>query len=262
MGVDPGFLGHASGPVKNPPRGGRALLTAVAGAFRPYGLNLVGATTLARYDARAPAGRALRDLVPEAHTAIVIGNGGGAFWTAYREFCRREPDHERLADPLDDFTRRVIEETARPLVGDAARILYPFRWPADPVSFMWLAECAGLGRPSLTGVLVHPVFGPWIALRAAILVADDVEAPRPDDGFDPCPGCRERACIAACPAGAVTDAGWNVPLCAAHRLQPEDACATRCHARWDCVIGREHRYPEDALAYHQQRAAASLRRRV
>src|SRR2546422_143454 len=96
------------------------------------------------------------------------------------------------------------------------------------------------------------------ALRAALLVPLTLAAPRPADGFDPCPGCTERACADACPAKAVTAAGWDVPGCAAHRLQAEDPCASRCHARFDCVIGRPYRYPPDALEYHQGRALAGL----
>jgi hypothetical protein len=189
----------------------------------------------------------------------VIGNGGPAFWSAYRAFCHTHPGHEARPDPLDDFTRRVVEEAAGPLAGDGSRFLYPFTFPDDPVSFMALGECAGLGRRSLLGVLIHPVFGPWIALRAAIVLPVAVEGPRPADGFDPCPGCVERSCMAACPAGAVGTAGWDVPRCAAHRLST-DGCEPRCHARFDCVIGRDHRYPADALAYHQARAKPSLAR--
>ena len=258
MGVDPGVLGHASTPVNNVAHGADLLLNALGRALAPHGLNLIGATTPEAYDAGIPGPYALGRLLPGAKGVVVIGNGGGDLWAAFRDFCRKHPGHEATADPLDAFTRRVIEEVARPLVGPGARFLYPFRFPDDPVSFMRLAECAGLGRPSLTGVLVHPVFGPWMALRAAILVEQRVDAARPADGFDPCPGCTERSCIPACPAGAVGPAGWDVPRCAGHRGGDTDGCPARCEARFECVVGREHRYPADALAYHQTRARASL----
>jgi hypothetical protein len=220
----------------------------------------VGTAAVDAYDASVAPELRLRRLLPEAKTAIVIGNGGGAFWAAFRDHCHAHPEHEQEPDPVDAFTRRAIEAAIATSTdtGGPTRLLYPFRYPTDPVSFMRLAECAGLGRPSLVGVLVHPVFGPWIALRAALLVPLTLAAPRPAEGFDPCPGCTERACVDACPAGAVTAAGWDVPRCAAHRLQPEDPCALRCHARFDCVIGRAHRYPAEALGYHQGRARAAL----
>ena len=243
-------------------RDGVPVLSRLVTALAPYGLNLVGTTAVDAYDAAVPPALGLRRLLPAARTAIVIGNGGGAFWAAFRDFCRAHPEHEREPDPIDAFTRRVIETVIAATIDTRVptRLLYPFRYPDDPVSFMRLAECAGLGRPSLLGVLVHPVFGPWIALRAALLVPLILAAPRPADGFDPCPGCTERACVDACPAGAVTAAGWDVPRCAAHRLQAEDPCASRCHARFDCVIGRPYRYSPDALEYHQGRALAGIAR--
>jgi hypothetical protein len=234
------------------------VLTRLATAVAPHGLNVIGATPIAAYDAGLPAGRRLGTLLPAARTAIVIGNGGGAFWEVFRVHCRRRADLARHPDPVDAFTREVVERAVATAVPPPVRILYPFRFPDDPVSFMRLAECAGLGRRSLLGVLVHPLYGPWMALRAALLVPDVVHAPRPADGFDPCPACRERPCMAACPAGAVADGGWDVPRCAAHRAATPDPCATRCHARSACVLAPEHRYPDEALAYHQSRAGALL----
>jgi len=233
----------------------------IAHAVAPFGLNLVGVASVASYDAQAGSGPALAHHLDGAETVIVVGNGGGAFWDAYRRFCAAHRGWERRPDPLDDFTREVVETSCAPLFRrTSARVLYPFGFARDAVSFTRLAALAGLGRPSLVGVLVHPVYGPWIALRAAILVRDRLEAPRPADGFDPCPSCRERSCMPACPGGAVATDGWSVPRCGAYRARPDDPCATRCHARVACVIGPEHRYPDDALAYHQARAREPLLR--
>jgi hypothetical protein len=219
-------------------------------ALAPVGLNLIGVAA-----ADAVGRGVLERFLPGAASAIVIGNGGGAFWRAFVAEQRDEPE------PLDAFTRRMIEERAVPVVTRACGtpcVVYPFAPPDETLPFMRLAACAGLGRPSLLGVLVHPVYGPWIALRAALLVPVALTAPRPAADFDPCPGCRERPCVAACPAGAVSAAGWDVPRCAAYRAQPDDPCAARCHARFDCVIGREHRYPAAALAHHQGRVRPLL----
>jgi hypothetical protein len=233
----------------------------VARAVAPFGLNLIGVAPVAAYDAQVGSERGLSRHLDGAESVIVVGNGGGAFWAAYRGFCAAHPGYDQRPDPLDDFTREVVEAAGGPLAPQTAmRILYPFGFAEDAVSFTRLAVLAGLGRESLVGVLVHPVYGPWIALRAAILVRGRPEAVRPADGFDPCPSCRERPCIAACPGAAVGAAGWNVPRCGAHRGRADDPCAARCHARVACVLGPEHRYPEDALAYHQRRAREPLLR--
>jgi epoxyqueuosine reductase len=161
---------------------------------------------------------------------------------------------------VDRFTAVAVAAALRPCLDPAARIVHPFG--PERVSFMRLARAAGLGVPSRLGVLIHPVFGPWIAFRAAVLVPEVVSAPRPADQFDPCPGCAQPACMAACPGRAVGPGGWDVGACAATRADADDPCAGGCHARLACVVGPEHRYPEAALEHHQAHARPMLLRAV
>ena len=238
------------------------LLERLRARLAPHGLNLVGTTEIATYDAVVPPAWLLGPRAGDARTAVVIGNGGGAFWTAFQRHLAADPAAGRVADPLDAFTRQVVGEAIAPLHDElgTARVVFPFELHPLAVSFVHLAECAGLGRRSLLGILVHPEYGPWMALRAAILVPFALSAPRPADGFDPCPTCVERPCITACPVGAVGPSGWDVPRCAAHRIAAPDDCGSGCHSRIACVYGREHRYPSDAMAFHQRYAGTEMRK--
>jgi hypothetical protein len=238
-------------------------------ALAPFGLNLIGVATPAAYDALVPTSHRLGapgGASDATRAIVVIGNGGGAFWSAYRDYVRRHPEHAARAHPLDDFTTMVLEDHALPVaarMGLRPVLRLPFRETNPPLSFVHLAEAAGLGRRGLLGVLLHPEFGPWMALRGALVVAAAAPAARPAAGFDPCPSCRERPCLAACPGAAVAyPAGWNVPRCIAFRVDSAERnpCLDRCHARVACVYGRHHVYPSDALAHHQQRAFAVMRR--
>lgn len=213
------------------------------------GLDLVGVASAAAYDATVPERHRLASIAPEMRSAIVVGNGGRAFWDAFRRAGRQWSLH-----PLDAFTRAAVTDALGPLP-DGARLVFPF--DPTPVSFVHLAECAGLGRRSLLGVLVHPEYGPWMALRAAILLRDALP-PTTAPPFDPCPSCIERPCIAACPGGAVSATGWDVPACMTHRLRPIDDCGDGCHARIACVYGRAHRYPPEAMAFHQRSARVTM----
>ena len=225
------------------------IVAALGARLAHVGLDLVGATTVAAYDARMTAGQGLAARVPDARGIVVVGNGGAALWRNFRAAVPMAQGD----DPLDEWVRGVVEHAVRDVPG--ARVC----WPSDArVDFRLIGELAGLGRPSLLGMLIHPVYGPWIALRAAVLVPVDVVAPRPADGFDPCPTCVERPCIAACPVGAVGARGWDVAACVAHRLADETHCAAGCTSRIECVYGREHRPPPDALAFHQAAARRSM----
>lgn len=137
---------------------------------------------------------------PDSRSIIVIGNGGGAFWRALKDHAARHPGWWQRDHPLDDFTREVIEREVAPsvrAVGVACRPIYPF--DVMSINFMELGRIAGLGGPSILGVLVHPTYGPWIAFRAALLIDADLDSPGAASGFEPCPGCTVRSCIPACP---------------------------------------------------------------
>jgi len=239
----------------------------VRAAAALHGLNLFAAVPLARYDAAVKPQARASLIDPAARSIVVLGNGGGHFWAAFKRYAARNLGWWERENPLDDFTREVVaREVARPLREAALRhtIVHPFMHPVvhggPTLDFVELGKVAEIAGPSILGVVVHPVFGPWIAFRAALLLDVAVDVPGGARAFDPCPGCVPRSCIGACPAGAVSfPAGWDVPKCLTHRVEVEPECAGRCHARAGCVIGPEHRYPDDELAYHQMRALRAMR---
>jgi epoxyqueuosine reductase len=227
------------------------------------GLNLVAAVPAERYDP-AVVHDALRakSIAERVRSIIVLGNGGRDFWAAFRRHADANPGWLQRAHPLDDFTRIVVERdvvaTLR-AAGVEPVVVYPFARLGPRLDFVTLGRRAGLVGPSILGVTVHPTFGPWVAFRAALLVDRRIDAPGEALGFDPCPSCRSRSCIAACPVGAVRHPqGWDVPSCARHRVEAPESCESRCHARVGCVLGPEHRYTDDELAHHQRHALPAM----
>ncbi len=239
------------------------LLQLIRTAGQRHGLNLVASIPVARYEAALGSKSRLHEAAPEARSIIVIGNGGGDFWLALKKHAARHPGWFEREHPMDDFTRAVIEgDIVAPLraLGLRCSVTYPFIQDRSVLNFMELGKLAGLGGPSIIGVLVNPKYGPWIAFRAALLIDAEIDAPGDAAGFDPCPRCIPRSCIAACPVQAVSfPAGWDIPRCLEHRVEVEPDCAGKCHARVGCVLGPEHRYPDDELAYHQGRALRAMR---
>ncbi len=242
----------------------KGVLELVRRQAAPYGLNLIAGIPAARYAATgAAAESSVRAAHPRARSIIVLGNGGGGLWRALNAHPTAHPGWWQRQHPLDDFTREVVERMLLPaLSGDGLEAVaaYPFLDQPCAFNFLELGRLAGLGAPSILGVLVHPVYGPWIAFRAIILLDADLDSLGEAAGFDPCPSCTVRSCIPACPVGAVSAAsGWDVPRCARHRVEVEADCADRCHARVGCVLGPEHRYPDEELAYHQRRSLDAMR---
>jgi len=229
----------------------------------PFGLNLIGTTKVADYDTNTASAARAQAIAPRARSIVLLANGGGAFWRAFKAFASDHPGWSERANPLDDFTRSVVEnEIVARLAASGERCVpvYPFMAGGPTLDFMDLGKRAGLAGPSILGVVVNPTYGPWIAFRVALLVEREIDQPGEAVGFDPCPGCTARTCITACPAAAVSAAsGWDIPRCLTHRVEQEPDCAPRCHARVACVIGPEHRYPDDEIAYHQMRALRAMR---
>ncbi len=238
-------------------------LQLIRDAASPSGLNLVAVTPASRYDAAAKPEVRTGAIADGYRSIVIVGNGGGVFWHAYKRHVAANPGWDRREHPLDDFTRAAVEEEIAPALIRAKvahAIVYPFMQGGRTLNFMEAAKVAGLAGPSIVGVMVHPVYGPWIAFRAAILLKQEIDAPGDALGFAPCPSCTARTCISACPVNAVSyPAGWDIPKCLAHRVEVEADCIAQCHARAACVLGPEHRYPDEELAYHQMRALKSMR---
>lgn len=239
------------------------LLDFIARRAARRGLNLVGAVAVERYERVAPAHLRAAAIDPRARSIVVIGNGGGAFWGAYREHVKTHPGWDRRDNPLDDFTREVIEsDVTGPLAARGVRsvCVYPFVGDAGNLHFMELGKIAGIGGPSIIGVLIHPIYGTWIAFRAALLLEAMLDEPGTALGFDPCPQCAARSCVAACPVGAISpSSGWDLVRCVRHRVEAEPDCGAGCYSRLRCVVGPEHRYPDDELRHHQERSLRSMR---
>ena len=184
-----------------------SILTAIRTVAAGHGLNLVAAVPVARYDAVVQSAARASLIDPAAHSIVVLGNGGGDFWAALKRHAARNPGWWERENPLDDFTREVVgRDVAAPLREAALRytVVHPFmHGGARTLNFVELGKAAGIAGPSILGVVVHPVFGPWIAFRAALLLEVPIDVPGDARGFDPCPGCVPRSCIAACPVGAV-----------------------------------------------------------
>lgn len=213
------------------------------------GLGVWGCLGAARYDALVPPAWRCAALLPEARSALVVANGGRALWAAFQA----SPEASRRRDPLDRYTRRVVGAAAEALAPGSLPLFYFERRGRAYADFVALGQAAGLGAPSRLGLLLHPRFGPWLAIRAIIMTPRELPETRPLESFDPCEGC-PAPCADACHGDAVAPGGFDAAACGrARRRLP--ACELRCDARRACVVGPEHAYSPGAEAHH----ARSLR---
>jgi methylmalonic aciduria homocystinuria type C protein len=169
----------------------------------------------------APAG--------DGRLGILVGNTR-ALWPRFIAALAR-PELAADPHPLERYTEATID-AAFP----GARIYYGHRrYGGAFVPLQRLAVATGLGALAPSHLVIHPVYGPWFALRAVVLVDAAAPPARPPIG-QPCrcgPACAGALAAALAARGPGAWRAW---------LGVRDACALR-----------EHRYGEDQIRYHYLR---------
>lgn len=181
-----------------------------------------------------------------AGTLVLVGVVGRGSWETFQN-----ADESRLAShPLDRWSRRVVGELAAEL---SAQALYPFGEPPFLPFVRW-AQRAEPVYPSPIGPLIHPDYGLWHAYRGALAFAGRMALPPPERRARPCDACPDKPCLTACPVGAFSASGYDVPACIAHiAAEPGRECLEGgCLARRACPVGVEHRYARAQMGFHMR----------
>jgi hypothetical protein len=187
-------------------------------------------------------------------TLVLVGFIGSENWAA---FSGSPEAADGRPDPLDRWSTRVITAVAQSL---GATPLFPFGGPRF-LPFQRWAQRAEPVHPSPLGILIHPDWGLWHAYRGALAFAEHIDLPPPDCRPSPCNSCLARPCLTACPVGAFSPAGYDVPTCVGHISTSAGAdCVTiGCRARRACPIGPQYRHIPEQAEFHQRAFLAAQR---
>jgi methylmalonic aciduria homocystinuria type C protein len=122
---------------------------------------------------------------------ILIGNTR-ALWPPFTAaVC--DPALAAEPDPLERYTERVIDAAFSPS-GAGPRIYYGHRrYGGAFLPLQRLAATTGLGAIAPNHLVIHPIYGPWFALRAVVVT--DGAPPERQPIAQPCQctaACRER----------------------------------------------------------------------
>jgi methylmalonic aciduria homocystinuria type C protein len=171
--------------------------------------------------------------LPPGAVAVLVGNSR-ALWPQFVAALDRDSDLAASGHPLDRYVEQAVAAALDP--DDAVR----FAHHADPdfLPMIDVARAAGL-KIGACGLAIHPVFGPWIALRAVVGTAvAPPTATHPVAGCDCATGCGPPSDVARAAAG------WRPDFWLA--------------ARDGCPVGCEHRYGDAQLRYHYHRDRSAL----
>ncbi len=183
-------------------------------------------------------------LPSERGTLVLLGPDEPGFWrhvTAEPEWADAQPD------PLDRWSARVIGDIARTTGGSA---FFPFGGPPYNPFYQWALR-SGRAWASPVTLLIHDRAGLLVSYRGAIHLPNRIDLPEPP-ATSPCATCAGQPCRTACPAGALTDRGYDVPSC--HDFldthEGQDCLSSGCTVRRACPLSQAYgRLPEQS-AYH------------
>jgi methylmalonic aciduria homocystinuria type C protein len=221
------------------------------------GFDLVTPLRVGDYNARVSGALRLEDFGCGAHLALVVGNTR-ALWPRLLDALESDARLAAEAHPLERYTERSIRSAAR-------RLSVPFslRWSHEGgdrlVAMQRLAHVAGLAYLSESHLSVHPTYGPWIGLRAALsLPVPGPESPAPELSH-PCGGCAGR-CWPAFEHGleVTTGRGEGQGPLTSEGAERDWQLWLAC--RDACPTGREHRYSDAQIRYHYTKDRRQLGR--
>lgn len=203
------------------------------------GLNLFGVAD----------GKAYQNILPDCQSVIVIANGGPEMWEHFLHDIQKDPAIFTQEDhPLDTWLQKHFERIDP--MPSSSRVWVRCAATDRFIDFRPLAIEAGLGHHSHMGLVIHPKYGLWISLRAAIFTTEYFE-PIKLDTENPCVSC-PKLCAQNCLGNAFTEKGWSISHCAEFHQVSSD-CEISCQSRLSCPIGREYRHSSLAHHYHSNK---------
>lgn len=210
--------------------GADAALSEIAARLAAHQLEILGGFH-AKDDPALPEG---------TRTLLMVGPKEPGFWP----HLQAQPEWDGTPDPIDRWSRRVIGRIACDL---GAKALFPFGGPPYHPFYQWALR-TGRVWDSPVRLLIHASQGLMVSFRGALALKEHVAVPPP--AAKPCESCA-RPCLAACPAGALGGAGYDVPACHAYLSAGDRDCMkSGCLVRRACPVSATYARMPEQSAYH------------
>jgi methylmalonic aciduria homocystinuria type C protein len=222
----------------------------------PLGFEVLGAVASDVYNASLEDKLASYRIALAEHTgpsvALVVGNTR-RLWPLFLEAFATTSLADEL-NPLDAYSRRHIGAAADRLgseLGVISSVRFSFDPPPNTVAIQRLTALAGAAEVSPIGLCVHPDYGPWFSLRAAVVLG--IAGPGASTSAATCSGCTSKPCLGPREqVMALGAAGFSRELLAEH-------WQTWLAMRDACPIGRAERYSDPQVRYHYLKERSLLR---
>jgi len=220
----------------------QSITARIATAAARAGFDIVHPFNVAHYNVAAPAGQRLDDGGRVDALGILFGNTR-LLWPAFTRAYATDTTLHGATQPLDTYTVTRLTALLAEVGNVRAQLVFSHVTQPHAFPIQRLAERVGLAAISPSHLAIHPLHGPWLALRAvAVLdIAGPLDPPTPV--ARPCHGC-SAPCVPA----------LERALAASGTLLSSAAVVAHAPAwiavRDACPVGRASRYGDAQVAYH------------
>ncbi|KND02904.1 uncharacterized protein SPPG_01984 [Spizellomyces punctatus DAOM BR117] len=166
----------------------KQLVKSLANALSPAGLAVSQPFPVQRYNNDPACSPYPLPTFDRSHStlAILVYNSK-SIWDPFIAYLAQDPASrlEGTSNPLDDYAAKTIESALLNTVPSKTQYLirYPHNTGKEFVHFQRLCHLSGTAyRNPNCFLCVHPIHGPWMALRAVIVL--DMDGPSPDEAFE------------------------------------------------------------------------------
>lgn len=219
-------------------------------ALQAFGLDIVQPFDVSAYNklcTTQPDLTPLPDFNRSHALGLLIGNTRG-IWAPFNHAYSNTPNLSDEPDPLDSYNEAAILSCVKQLPCAVETRLGHHKGPQF-VSLLQLAEISQLATISPVQLAVHPEYGLWFGLRAALILDADFPGtttnnslPEGNSAENPCTNCDApcKATLERLTAGenqSTHGATWQ------HWIQVRDACP----------VGSRHRYSDQQVNYHHSK---------
>jgi epoxyqueuosine reductase len=175
-------------------------------------------------------------------TLLMLGPAEPGYWA----HLTAQPEWDGAPDPIDRWSRRVIGGLACDLGGKA---YFPFGGPPWKPFIAWAKRTRRAWASPVT-ILVHDAAGLMVSYRGAIGLHEKLDLPA--TGPRPCETCAGQPCLTACPVGALSGAGYDVPACRGYldTAPGQDCLSNGCAVRRACPVSQGYGRVAEQSAYH------------
>lgn len=214
----------------------------VATAAANAGLDLAQAFSVSHYNASAAESERLEDFGRPHALGLLIGNTR-KLWPAFTRAYAGDAQLANAEHPLDTYVVTRLTQLLQDATTAHTQLVFAHVTTPRAFPIQRLAERVGLAAVSPSHLALHALHGPWIALRAVVVV--DVAGP---EGPAMAPERPCQACSAPCmPALARALAASGPALSSASVSAHADEWVA---VRDACPVGQGSRYGNLQLAYH------------